>query len=185
MVPSRSLMPAVEIDSARSIWVYPLSMELSIPLSKPISLFRRIDLEIRLAGTGRMKAWSKQANSATWKQVNPVPPFASPAKSGALAKTKPELSEWVSSSRKRRKLWKPLIRSRKGRLPAHCYVPPISLALPQGCHSDSPLARQNPVSTRRSSAGRRDLSASRRIPSGTTLLSDSGISAPEPEKISH
>jgi hypothetical protein len=66
-----------------------------------------------------------------------------------------------------------------------CHVLPISLALPQGCHSDSPLSRQNPVSTRRSTAGRRELSASRRIPSGTTLLSDSGISGPEPEKISH
>ncbi len=54
----------------------------------------------------------------------------------------------------------------------------------QGFHSESP-SRQNPVSTRRSTAGTSDLSASRRTPNGTTRLCDSGISGPAPEKISH
>jgi hypothetical protein len=66
---------------------------------------------------------------------------------------------------------------------ARFHVPSRSLALPQGCHSDSSLSRQNPVSTRRSTAGRRDLSASRRTPRGMALRSDFGMS--EPEKISH
>ena len=61
-----------------------------------ISVLRRLDLEIGPADRKRTSALGREAISLARGQVNPVPPFANPAKDGAPVRAKANFATYPS-----------------------------------------------------------------------------------------